>query len=305
MIHRKSQIIDAHTHFFSYTWFQHFYNLAQDKFSEEQGVEAVAETLGWEMPPKAPDALGKRWVEEQDAHCIGKQVLFASKLNDAEQLAAAVHAFPDRLIGYAMIDPTQDQAREQTHYSLNILGMKGIILFPAMHHFHAFDKAVYPIYEEAMAAEAPVFLNFGQLKIPIFQKLGIRDWIDLKYSNPSDLKTVASEFPDVNFIVPHFGCGFFDEAIEMAGLSDNVFFDTASSNSWIQAPLTLSEVFKKSLQVLGSERILFGTDSSCFPRGWRKDIFEVQSNILDELAVPSREQDLIFGENTARLLKLA
>ncbi|TDI83521.1 MAG: amidohydrolase [Caldithrix sp.] len=297
----KLKIIDAHTHFFSYTWLEHFCQLAAGQFSN---VEALAEKLGWEMPSKDPVELGERWVQEQDKFELKRQVLFASKLNDAEALAPALNAFPDRLIGYFMIDPKQEDARNQAHYSFNILGMRGVMLFPAMHHFHASEEKVHLIYEEALYAEAPVFVHFGQLSIPIFQKLGLPDPVDLKYSNPLDLREAAAEFSDVNFIIPHFGCGRFEEALNVAAEFKNVYFDTSSSNSWIQLPLTLKDVFKKSLQVLGPERLLFGTDSSFFPRGWRKDIFDQQVQVLDSLGVRKRDKKLIFAGNIARLLGL-
>ena len=178
------------------------------------------------------------------------------------------------------------------------------MLFPAMHHFHASDKKVHQIYEEALYVEAPVFVHFGQLNIPIFQKLGLPDPVDLKYSNPLDLKEAAAEFSDVNFIIPHFGCGRFEEALTVAAEFKNVYFDTSSSNSWIQPPLTLKDVFRKSLEALGPERLLFGTDSSFFPRGWRKDIFDVQKQVLDSLEVKERDKELIFGVNLARILNL-
>ena len=295
------KIVDAHTHFFSYTWLEHFFQLAEGQFSN---VEALAEKLGWEIPCKNPAELGEKWVQEQDKFGLQRQVLFASKLNDAEQLAAALNSFPDRLIGYFMIDPKKEDARNQAHYSFNILGMKGVMLFPAMHHFHASDEKVHPIYEEAFYVEAPVFVHFGQLNIPIFKKLGLPDPVDLKYSNPLDLREAAAEFSDVNFIIPHFGCGRFEEALKVAAECQNVYFDTSSSNSWIPPPLTLNDVFKKSLEVLGPERILFGTDSSFFPRGWRKDIFDEQMQVLDSLGVKERDKKSIFGGNVARLLGL-
>lgn len=301
---KKNKLIDAHTHFFSYNWLEHFYRLAKNRFPGSKGPAILAEELGWDLPPKDPRALGKRWVEEQDKHGVQKQVLFASKLNDAEFLTAAVRAFPDRLIGYVMIDPTQKEARNQTLYSLNILNMRGVLLFPAMHHFRASDKAVYLIYEEAAAAEAPVFIHFGQLSIPIFQKLGLLDNIALEYADPLDLIDTAREFSEVNFIIPHFGCGPFEEALRVAQDCENVYFDTSSSNSWIQAPLTLKDVFRKTLEVLGPHRLLFGTDSSFFPRGWRKDIYEKQVAILDELQVSEKDKALILGGNIARILQL-
>lgn len=300
----KFEIIDAHTHFFSYTWFNHFYSLAKEPPQPGEGVEALGRLLGWEIPTKEPRELGKRWVEELDKYGVKRQVLFASKPNDAEFLTAAVQAYPDRLTGYVMIDPTQSDARDQTRYSLHILGMKGVTLFPAIHHFHASDEALYPIYEEAASAEVPVFIHFGLLKIPIFPKLGLADNIDLSFSNPLDLMKPAKDFPDVHFIIPHFGCGRFEEALQVAGEFENVCFDTSSSNSWIEPPLDLKQVFSRSLQILGPERLIFGTDSSFFPRGWRKDIFQKQYQTLNSLQIPDREKGLIFGGNIARLLFL-
>ena len=295
------QIIDAHTHFFSYTWFEQFYHLAEGRYGS---VNEIAAKLTWELPGNDPVDLGKRWVAEQDKFGLSRQVLFASKLNDAEFLAAAVNAFPKRLIGYFMINPGQKDARNQTLYSLNILGMQGVLLFPAMHHFFVFDDSAYTIYEQALSASVPVFIHMGQLNIPVFAKLGLTANIDLKYSNPKDLKQVVRDFPELNFILPHFGCGMFEEALALAQDNVNVYFDTSSSNSWIEPPLTLADVFKKSLAVLGPERLLFGTDSSFFPRGWRKDIFEQQKSILELLNIPGKEKDLIFGGNISRLLEL-
>ncbi|MFQ5637962.1 MAG: amidohydrolase family protein [bacterium] len=304
MFKRKLKIIDAHTHFFSYEWFQHFYNLAREQFTPGDGVAALAQKLGWDLPPTSPKELGERWVKELDNNGVAKQVLFASKLNDAEQLAAAVQAFPQRLIGYVLIDPRQKSVREHLVYSLHILGMQGILMFPSLFHFYASDKIACAIYEEAHAAEAPVFIHFGRFKIPIFEKLGIPDNVDLKYSNPRYLKEAAREFEGVNFIIPHFGCGCFDEALELAAECKNIYFDTSSSNSWIEPPLTLTEVFKRTIDVVGVERILFGTDSSSFPRGWRKDIFENQMAILDSLNLSTAEKGLIFGGNISRILNL-
>jgi uncharacterized protein len=69
--------------------------------------------------------------------------------------------------------------------------------------------------------------------------------------------------------------------------------------------LDLKTVFEKTLQVFGPRRILFGTDSNVFPRGWRQDIFRQQVEILRELNTPQESAELILGGNIARLLGLA
>ena len=50
-----------------------------------------------------------------------------------------------------------------------------------------------------------------------------------------------------------------------------------------------------------SARLLFGTDSSFFPRGWNQDIFAAQAHALRELGVSAGDARLIFGENLERL----
>jgi len=296
----KLEIVDAHTHFFSYTWMQRFVELAKD---DALTVDRLAQKMNWDCPPKDPAELGKNWVAEQEKFGLSRQILFASGLEEAEFLAAAINTFPSRISGFFMANPKLKLARNQAMYSFNALGMKGVLLFPALHHYNVNSKEAYEVYEEALAADAIVFTHFGQLKIPIFQKLGIEDNIDLRYSNPLDLKQAAHDFSEVNFVIPHFGCGRFEEALELASEFPNIFFDTSSSNAWIQPPLTLLEVFEKSLKTVGAHRLLFGTDSSFFPRGWRNDIFDKQLLILKQLQVSDQDIQAIMSKNINHLLR--
>ena len=127
----------------------------------------------------------------------------------------------------------------------------------------------------------------------------------MSYSNPIDLHRVALEHPAVNFVIPHFGAGYFRETLMLAGLAPNVHVDTSSSNSWTRylAPRpTLAEVFERALDVMGPDRLLFGSDSSFFPRGWHRAVFDAQCEALASLGVPPDDAQRIFGGNLARLL---
>ena len=86
----------------------------------------------------------------------------------------------------------------------------------------------------------------------------------------------------------------------------NVHLDTSSSNSWIRYTpgLTLETVFKSALAVAGARRLLFGTDSSFFPRGWQRGIYDAQLAALSALGVAAEDQALIFGGNFDRLFPL-
>ena len=150
-----------------------------------------------------------------------------------------------------------------------------------------------------------VFVHCGVLSVGVRKKLGLESLYDMRFSNPIDLHAVAMRYPSVPIIVPHFGAGYFREALMLADLCPNVYLDTSSSNQWMkyqESQLDLRHVFRRALDVLGPGRLLFGTDSSFFPRGWHSQIFEDQAKALYELNVSEEDARLIFGENLLRIL---
>jgi uncharacterized protein len=302
------RLIDAHTHFFSHRFFQTFAHLARHNLPADAPLAAVAQRLGVEIPPEDSTQLGQRWCNEMDKYGIDRLVMFTSVPGDHPSVVTAVKAFPERIIGYIMLDPTQPDAVDALREGVQRYGLRGVTLFPAMHHFHAYDERVYPLYQAAVELSILVFMHFGVLKVSIRDKLGLPNVFDLRYSDPIDLHKAAIDFPSVSFIIPHFGCGFLREALMLGAQAPNVYVDTSSSNTWLTympSHLDLKTVFEKTLQVFGPRRILFGTDSNVFPRGWRQDIFRQQVDILHELNTSQETAELILGGNIARLLGLA
>jgi hypothetical protein len=302
----EMRVIDAHAHFFSHPFFMQFVEVLKKDLPRDDPYRRLGDQLGWELPTPDHAGLGKRWVEEMDKHGLDRMVLIASLPGDEGSILAAARAFPQRIIGYFMLDPTKPDAAERARNAL-AGGLRGVCLFPAMHHFHVWEERCYPIYEAAQAAGAIVFGHFGILKMGIRDKLGLPSRFDMRFSNPIDLHRVAKDFPRVTFVMPHFGCGFLREALIVGDQCANVCVDTSSSNLWVNTmprPLTLADVFRAALRVFGPERILFGTDSTFLPRGWRRDIFDAQVQALKALEVSAPEARLIFGGNLARLLTL-
>jgi predicted TIM-barrel fold metal-dependent hydrolase len=284
-----SSLNDAHCHFFSTPFFAAL------------GGDAL-KTLAWDAPGSA-DELADRWVEELDRHRVARAAIIASVPGDSESVAAAVERHPSRLVGFFMVDPTQPTAAASTAEALDRDLLRTICLFPAMHRYSLHDERARRVLDVASAHHAAVFVHFGVLSVGVRKKLGLASPFDMRYSNPIDLHAIALAYADVPFIVPHFGAGFFREALMIADLCPNVHLDTSSSNSWIKyhPGLTLIGVFRQALAVVGSDRLLFGTDSSFFPRGWVKDVYDQQSAALDELNVGADVREKIFGGNFERL----
>ena len=95
----------------------------------------------------------------------------------------------------------------------------------------------------------------------------------------------------------------FREALMAADQCPNIHLDTSSSNSWMKyhPGLTLEAVFRQALAVVGPDRLLFGTDSSFFPRGWQKPVYDAQVAALDAIGVTRDDRAKILGGNFERL----
>ena len=282
---------DAHCHFFSTSFFATL------------GGDAALAQLGWD-PPGSAEALADRWVAELDRARVSRAALIASAPGDAASVETAVRRHPDRFVGFFMVDPTQPEAATIAADAIGRRGLRTICLFPAMHRFSIQDERARRLFEVAAARPGTaVFVHCGVLSVGVRKKLGLPSPFDIRFGNPIDLHAVALAYPAVPVIVPHFGAGLFREALMLADLCPNVLLDSSSSNSWIkyQPGLTLAAVFRQALAVAGPDRILFGSDSSFFPRGWVMDVYEQQSSALDEVRVSAEVREKIFGGNFDRL----
>jgi predicted TIM-barrel fold metal-dependent hydrolase len=292
------RISDAHVHFFSHGFFSAL--AAQRKSS----FESLRPILDWELPPADPDELADRWVGELDRFGVSRAALIASIPGDEPSVAAAVTRHPDRFYGFFMFNPTMASSETFVASALSSGVMQGICLFPVMHRYSVQDPRLMPLYDIAAAHPGTViFVHCGVLSVGVRKKLDLPSHFDMRFSNPIELHSVALQFPKLNFIVPHFGAGYFREALMLCDLCPNVYLDTSSTNNWTRYEgLDLKTVFRRAREVCGAGRLLFGTDSSFFPRGWNAPVFELQSAILAELGVGAAEASRIFGSNLEGLL---
>ena len=283
-------VTDAHTHFFSHRFF------ASLGAPTGKNAGEVAAALGWDSPPEDAAALAHTWAEELDNHGVSRAAIIASVPGDEESVKAAAQACPGRFYPFAMVNPLAEGAPDPE-------GLAAVCLFPAMHRYDLHHERVGALLERVAGAGCAVFVHCGVLTVGVRRKLGLPSPFDMRYSNPLDLHAVALRHPKVPFIVPHFGAGYFREALMLADLCPNVHLDTSSSNSWMRYEgLDLKTVFRRALAVAGPERLLFGTDSSFFPRGWNREIFQIQTQTLMDLGIGSADARAILGGNLDRIL---
>jgi predicted TIM-barrel fold metal-dependent hydrolase len=283
-------VADAHVHFLSHRFFA---SLTAGQALPPGNIPL--EALGWDLPAEDPAVLARRWVQELDRQGVAQAALIASTPGDETSVLAAAAACPGRFFAYAMVNPTAEHAAVAD-------GLHAICLFPAMHRYSLHDPRAERIIAEAVAKRCVVFVHCGVLTVGVRKKLGLPSPFDMRFSNPLDLHAIAMWFPEARFVVPHFGAGMLREALMLADLCPNVFLDTSSSNSWMRyESLGLPDVFRRALDVAGPARLLFGTDSSFFPRGWNRAVFETQVKVLGDMGLEAEAARQILGDNLRRL----
>lgn len=255
----------------------------------------------WDFPE--PEQTKRTWEEYADmwndeavTYGLDKIVFVTGPDNDG--LAAICRRHPDHFIGLAHHDPCQPDAAEQFERGITELGLRGYKMIAPTLDWRIDDERYYPIWEVAAKHGVPILFHYGMLG-----GAGGIAWNE-KIS-PVHLEQPAKDFPDVNFVVPHFGIQYVTDLLFLCWACPNVHVDTSGSNQWVRwmpYPLTLADLFHKFYETVGPERILFGSDSSWFPRGFALRYLQDQLQICRLAGFPHEHLQLIFGGNAARLI---
>jgi predicted TIM-barrel fold metal-dependent hydrolase len=311
------EIIDFHCHFpTSKPWFAGMLgDNTQQSYSARRGErrakilqqQAAAYRDEWrlawdfEPPEQSPpddDTQAQRWAEEIDKYGLRAVGFVTGGGND--HLASIVAKYPDKFVGFAHHYPFAETAAAELKRAVTELGLKGYKLLAPNLDRAIEDEAAYPVWEMCAELDIPVLIHFG-----IQGGGGGIPWHE--NINPLKLYNVAHDFPDVNFVIPHFGCAWIRETLQLCWACRNVSIDTSGSNqwvSWVDGDWTVKKLFRKYLETIGSERIIFGTDSSYFPRGFAVRYLQDQIRDCRELGLTDEQLRNIYSGNAARLFKM-
>jgi len=114
---------------------------------------------------------------------------------------------------------------------------------------------------------------------------------------------IVKNFPRLKIQIAHMGRGkpgdlpFIYQVLEAMRPFENVFFDTSTVRQ--------SEVVSRAVDMVGPERILYGSDFPFFmDRAGEENIMEAQVRHILRAGLPERQQELIFSGNFDRLITL-
>jgi len=299
------KIFDAHVHFYSNAYFKFLIKQKPSRVDINAELHNIASKGHIEIPGEDPVQLAKRWIDIIDKWKLERLLLIGSIPGDEDSVVKAMQAFPNRFSGIYAVDPNSNVLMENAEKRLKQDKLRGILLYPSLYHISVHDEWLFPLYNLVQEVSGIVFAHFGKLLIRPREYAGIPTVTDEQFADPRELIPVATKFPGIKFIIPNFGAGKFDETLEVGKKCSNVYVDTAGSNSWMAehpSKPDLRKVFQKMLEVYGSGRILFGSDSGLLPRGYRYDIVDNQLKLAQEMRIPMQDIKKIFYENMAGIL---
>ena len=164
-------LCDAHLHFFTREVLCFYARQSTEYRAIEDPAARVAQRLGISLPPEEPQDLAALWAEQLDRHQVSRALLFGSVPGEQQAVSRAVAAFPHKFAGFQMMNPLDPEAGRATT-DIAAKGLRGLLLFPAMHRFFPDEPACLETCRLAGQYGLIVFVHVGPLRIVIQEKLG-------------------------------------------------------------------------------------------------------------------------------------
>jgi len=155
---------------------------------------------------------------------------------------------PEKLIGFAGIDPTERTAVEELKLAKNELRLRGITISPANQDFHPSDSNAMRVYEQAEELGMPVLVHpCGQ-----FAEAG-----KLEFGRPYLFDEIARNFPTLRLIIAQMGQPFIDETIILLAKHPHVYADVSGL---LARPWQAYNALVNAHQYGVIDKLLFGSD---------------------------------------------
>ena len=230
-------IVDCHTHI-----------AAREHFDDRFVAEMIR---SWGEITWPEDDRGAHWdamsgadravVVAMDAPAVGMVV-------PNEYVAEYVDEHPDKLIGFASVDPNRDDALARLDYAVETLGLRGLKVGPIYQHFDPTAEAGMRLFGRAEQLGLPVLCHQGTTFVSD---------APLRWARPFLLDEVASAFPDLTLWVAHLGHPWCDETMALIRKHANLYSDVSALHT---RPLQMYLALAGAVEYRVIDKLLFGTD---------------------------------------------
>jgi uncharacterized protein len=277
-------IVDFHSHIFSDEMRAH-----RQRFLERDPWFHTLYENSKHRLASAEDVIAS--MEEAE---VDRTVVFGFPWHDGglcrehnDYLIEAVRKYPDKLIGFACVQPLDAGDAKELDRCLSA-GLMGLgELGPDGQGFDIEDRW-------ALEASVEVLQQHGRPLLTHSSEPMGHDYAGKGKTHPWKLLKLAENFPDLTIVLAHWGGGlpFYELMPEVREALRNVCYDTAASTY-----LYDFGVFPAVARIVGAQKILWGTDYPLLSQA--KFLKRVRGSGLSP-----EELEAVLGGNAARLLRL-
>ena len=334
----KWLVIDAHTHFipeeavkragvsggFDYSaLLRGEMSLPYKRIQDIEGILRLMEDAGVDMAVLNNASWGAQGMEVCKA------------LNDG--YARAGRDYPGKFIlcGHVTLEPGQDVI-DEIERCINELGLKGMSMVSSSPDVSLDSPELWPLYKKINQLGVPIVVH-PSVRFPIWgggEKYELRRTISREYDcmkgTVEVMYGVLKDFPDLKFLMPHYGGGLSGQVgrlrawfqpegwdipddikncpktpreLDELGLGKafdelfgKLYFDMAGQGAgWIPA-------IKSALHTMRTDRLCFGTDYP-YDMHTARDIATFVDNIK-QLDIPDTDKKAMLGENIKNFFRI-
>ncbi|NLC56458.1 MAG: amidohydrolase family protein [Armatimonadetes bacterium] len=230
-------------------------------------------------------------LRAMDAHGIDRAfvssasaILYRNTQAGNEELFAQVRGHADRLVPFAVINPTYAAWEEDLRVCQEEFGVRGLRLYPRYHRYSLNDAAGQALIQ---AATARGLILSVPLRVEDYRQ---RSWLlDIPDVPAAEVAEAARAHPEARFL-PVNGLGYLGTAFGQPGA---VRGDYGLEISRLSA--VLQEEITQLIEAVGPEHLVFGS-------GMPFTVPEVPLLKLKVLQAPEEVKEAIRWRNAARLL---
>jgi len=231
-------IVDCHSHLWRYP------GDLTDRFVEE-AKRMRAASVALDITPEV------HWQACRDADkCIvfGVAARHSGISASNDLIADYQQAHPQKIIGFAAIDPTESEAMAELERCVQDRRLRGVKLTPIYSNFHPMDARAQPVYEFCVRHNLPIVFHQGATFVQA---------APLRFALPLLLEDVALRYPGLVMVVAHLGHPWEADTIVMIRKQPNVFADISAL---YYRPWQFYNAMVLAMEYRVLEKLLFGTD---------------------------------------------
>jgi predicted TIM-barrel fold metal-dependent hydrolase len=211
-----------------------------------------------------------------------------------DTLAKVVKANPERLVGFAWIEPTLADAVDAVDYALDRKQLHGVKMIP--NKWYPADERAQACYAKINEYGRPMLFHTGIL-------WGTSD--TSQYCRPAFYE-IMFHYPRIRFAMAHMSWPWTDECIAVNGK-----FKANQTGEWTSyieitsgaPPMWKVDALRKAFGYLGDEHIMFGSDSH-LPEGEKYAAWRLREDeeVLREAGASDETVQRVLSTNALRWL---